>query len=149
MGFNWNKPSDLRAELPIVAISVSPNATSKGYEIGNGQLLGQVEIDFFIFAENKFWRDQICDMIGRQNHNAYWLPNRGTMKVSASYPFDLDYRGARIDSPTEYPQIVAATGDGGFRWRQVFITKTVKQTMDYRDDLLYEGTVKATADIVL
>jgi hypothetical protein len=145
---SWNVLHDLRRELPFVSVSVSPTTSYKPYQIGGGQL-GQIDIHFSVYAQNKFWRDQICDMLGRQNHKAIWLPNRGTMKVSTDYPFDLDYKGSLVDTPVEYPDIVKPTGDGGYRWHQIYFDKTTKQFVDFRDDFVYEGLVKTTAQIRL
>lgn len=145
---NWNVLSDLRRELPFVAISVSPRTSYRPYQIGGGQI-GEVDIYFYVFSENKFWRDQVCDIIARQNNKAIWLPNRGAIKTSNDYPLDLDYKGALVDTPVEYPDVIKPTGDGGYRWRQIYFTKTLKEFMDFRDDFLYEGVVKTTAEIRL
>ena len=145
---NWNVLSDLRRELPFVAVSISPKGTYRPYQIGGGQL-GEIDIYYYVFSQDKFWRDQMCDILGRQNDKAIWLPNRGTIKSSANYPLDLDYRGALVDSPVEYPDVVKATGDGGYRWRQVYFTNTSKQFIEFDDNLLYQGVVKTTAEIRL
>lgn len=145
---NWNIISDQRAELPIVAVSVSPQGTFKPYQIGGGQWC-YMDVYFYVFAENRFWRDQICDQIARQNDRGFWLINRGTLKASVSYPPDLDYRGALVNSPIEYPLLVAATGDGGFRWRQIRFSNTTKQFVDNVENWLFQGIVKTTAEMIL
>lgn len=146
---NWNVLSDLRRDLPFVAVNVSANTSYRPYEIGSSRQVGLVDVYYYVFSQDKFWRDQICDILGRQDDKAIWIPNRGTMKSDPNYPLDLDYRGALVDNPVEYPEIVAPTGDGGYRWRQIYFTNTNKQFIEYNDNLLFEGVVKTTAEIRL
>ena len=144
----WNPLSDVRAELPIIAVSVSPNGTFRPYQIGGGQW-EYFDAYFYVFAENRFWRDQISDMIARQNDRAFWTINRGLLKASNQYPPDLDYAGTLVDTPIEYPDLVAPTGDGGFRWKGIRFTKTSKQFTDMEISRLYEGIIKTSIEIIL
>lgn len=144
---NWNKNYDTRIELPIVAVSLSPKNSYRPYQIGGGQYI-TTEIDFMVISDNKFYRDQICDIIGRQNEKVYWIPNRGTMKAASGYPFDLDYRGSLVDTPVEYPDIVAETGLGGYRWRQIRLNKSVKRFVEQPANSLYVGYIRTDAEMV-
>lgn len=144
---NWNKGYDMRAGLPVVSVTISPKNSYKPYQIGGGQYI-ITEIDFAVISDNKFYRDQICDIIGRQNEKVFWIPNRGNMKAASCYPFDLDYRGSLVDTPREYPDIVAETGVGGYRWRQIRLNNSIKRFVEQPTNSLYVGYIRTDAEMV-
>ena len=88
-------------------------------------------------------------MIASQIDRAFWTINRGLLKASNQYPPDLDYAGTLVDTPIEYPDLVAPTGDGGFRWKGIRFTKTSKQFTDMEISRLYEGIIKTSIEIIL
>lgn len=144
---NWNTNYDQRLELPIVAVNVGSKNSYRGYQIGGGQYIN-TDIIFQVISDNKFYRDQICDILGRQNEKVYWIANRGTMKSASGYPFDLDYRGSLVTTPKEYPNIVAETGVGGYRWRQVRLSNTSKHFQDQPVNSLYMGYIRTDAEMI-
>ena len=145
---SWNPTYDLRVELPVVSVSISPNTSYRGYQIGGGQYY-TTEIKFLVISDNKFYRDQICDVIGRQNEKVFWLPNRATMKISPDFPFNLDYKGSLVDTPIEYPEIVSPTGDGGYQWRQIRLNNTQKRFVDQPTNSLFAGYISTDGEIIL
>jgi hypothetical protein len=145
---SWNTTSDMRAELPVVSVNVNYSNSYRPYQIGGGQYC-KSEINFFVVSDNKFYRDQICDTIGRQNEKVFWLPNRSTMKAASGYPLDLDYKGSLVNTPVEYPSIVAETGVGGYQWRQIRLYDTQKRFMDQPTSSLFTGIIKTQGDIIL
>jgi hypothetical protein len=131
--------------LPCVAVNVMPVGTFTPYQIGGGQY-GHVRTFFYVFADNQFERNQLADIIARQNDKSIWLPNRGTIKESGIYPYDIDMNGSVVESPRQYPDIVA---DTDLQWRKVAFSNTTKETVETRSDWLYVSVVTTTFEIVL
>jgi hypothetical protein len=141
---HWNTLSDCRLQLPCVGIQIVPHGDFTPYALGGGQW-GFVQAKFHVFADNTFERDQIADIIARQNDKTIWIANRGVMKESGIYPPALDYKGALVASPMQYPEIVA---DGaGWQWRKVAFSKTSKESMHTGNDWLHASVVTTTFEI--
>lgn len=141
----WNYLGDYRVQLPCVGVKIVPEGSYSPYQIGGGQW-GNVSAKLYIFADSAFQRDQITDIIARQNDKTIWIANRGLMKESGVYPYDLDYRGSLVDFPLQYPNLISNTN---WQWRKIQFRNTSKQTIDSNNDWLYRAAVTTTFEIVL
>jgi len=141
----WNYLGDYRVQLPCVGVRVVPVGTFSPYQIGGGQY-GHISAKFYIFADNSFERDQITDIIARQNDKTIWIANRALMKESGVYPYDINYLGSLVDSPIQYPDIVS---DETWQWRKIQFRNTSKETVDSNNNWLYRSTVTTTFEIIL
>lgn len=136
-----------RRQLPAVGMELVTRRQYVPYEIGGGQYINQ-DMLMYILAENETDRDQLVDILANQDGRTIWIPNRAWMKASANYPLDLDYRGSPVASPMQFPEIIAATGDGGFAWNKVLLGNTTVQLMQTVNSWLYRAVVRTTFSAV-
>jgi len=133
---DWNQLARTRQQMPVVGVEIVPTRKYNGYQLGGGHMVQQ-DVLFYIMATNRDDRNNWVDRISNQNNVTIWTINRKTSKASASWPFDYDYRGEIVSSPTQYPDLVAATGLGGFRWKTATFTNCRLQDMQNINDWLY------------
>lgn len=144
----WGQLSSTRRTLPVVGIELVNRQGFKGYELGGGQYVYQ-DVIFYVMADNEDDKNQLVDILSMQNGKCIYMFNRGLLKESANYPYDLDYRGVPVDSPLQYTQLVAPTGDGGYRWRTAKFTNTKSDSMQAVNSWLYRGYVRTTCEIIM
>lgn len=136
-----------RRQMPAVGLELVNRRGYKPYQIGGGQHVFQ-DILYYVLAENKPDRDQICDILANQNDKVIYLADRALIKSSGSYPIDLDYRGMTVASPMQYPQIVAPISESGFQWTRVQFQDTTSQSMQTLYGWLYRGVVRTTVEAI-
>lgn len=137
---NWNEWADNRLQLPVVSLEIG-NTSFSPYALGGGQWM-RMNVTFRVFAENIWDCDKLTDIITMQNDKTIWIANRAILKESGVFPCDLDYRGAVVANPIQYPELV---GDNSlYRWRKVQFTNTTALRDDYINDWLYTRTVQTT-----
>ena len=144
---DWNQSQELTQPLPFMAVEIV-NSSFRPYELGGGQYI-DVDMLFYIFADNPYDRNQMADIVTYQHEKAFWLFDLGDIKVSPSYPLSLDFRGSPVDNPMIYPQIVAESGDGGFRWRQCRFNEVDLDTSDDINNWLYRAILRVSAETIL
>jgi hypothetical protein len=142
---NWSEWADIRAQLPVVGVEVSPMTTFKPFQIGGGQWVYK-DILLYVFADNPFDRNQITDILSSQNDFSIYIPDYGKMKEQATWPFMLDYRGSPVISGFQYPYMVSASG---YQWRGVYLTDTRAQNMEPINNVLYRSVVRQTMQIIM
>jgi len=145
---DWGQLSDIRRSLPAIGVEVVPNRTFRPYQLGGGQWVDQ-DVALYIMTENNFDKNQWIDILSMQNDKSLYLINRKILKESGSYPYDLDYRGAPVDDPIQYPLLTQPTGDNGYRWTKGWISNAVGESMDPINGWLYRGVVSLTTTIIL
>ena len=143
---NWSQLARTRQQMPVVGIEIVPGRKYRGYQLGGGHMVEQ-DVLFYIMATNREDRNNWVDRISNQNNMTIWTINRKTAKESATWPFDYDYKGEIISSPTQYPALVAPTGDGGFRWKTATFSNCRLQDMQNINDWLFTGVVRTTFEI--
>lgn len=143
-----NQLGAARLQLPVIGVEVVKALGHKPYEIGGGQWAFN-NVLFHIFADNEEERNNIRDAIVNQNDKTIWIINRGTMKEDDNYPLQLDSLGSPKPSAVMYPDLVAPTGEGGFRWRKINFGNTTADDMEPIHNWLYRSTVKTTFTAVM
>ena len=101
-----------------------------------------------VLSETKDERDKILDILGNQNDKVIWLPDRGLMKESAQFPVDIDYACRPVSNPMQYPEVIAPTGEGGFRWTNCMLQNANSQVMQTTNNWLYRGVVRLTCEAI-
>jgi hypothetical protein len=142
-----NQLSEARRQMPAIGVELSQRRGYKPYQLGGGQHVYQ-DVLFYILAENKDERDKLLDIICNQNDKVIELPDKGLMKQNVQFPVDIDVKGQPVSSPMQYPSIVAATGDGGFRWARVMLQNAQSQVIQTTNNWLYRGTVRLTCEAI-
>lgn len=144
----WSQLAETRRSLPAVGVEIIQRPGFRPYQLGGGQWVDQ-DVLFYIVTSNESDRNQWADVLSMQNDRTVWLPNRKLMKENVNYPLDLDYRGALVVNPMQYPALIAPTGAGGFAWTNVLVHDMVADTMDVINGWLYRATVRGTFTAVL
>jgi len=139
----WSVLGQNRVQLPAVMIESVPNRTSKGLQLGGGQIVNQ-DILFHIFSEDSWTRNNLIDVINFQNKKTILLFDRNLLQSKDAYP--LDFRGALRPNATTYPRWVEPTGIGGFRWHKSFVLD-VKTDLVESPQPLFRGVVRMNLEI--
>ena len=144
---DWAVNPQHRVQLPAIVIEAVARAYSKGYQIGDGALDVMQDVLFHVVAENRWWRNQLIDVIRNQEDKAIYLFNTNSVIENADYP--LDERGMVNAGAKNYPLMVRPTGDGGYRWQKCYFETIVLAEMESINPQLYIGTARVTMNIVL
>jgi hypothetical protein len=147
----WDQLAMTRRHMPVVAVELSTRRFEP-YEIGGSAKLVYQDVIMYVLSEGEDDRNQIVDILSQQHDKTIWLYNRGRIKEGTdflgnpvSFPYDLDMNGSPISSPLQFPDLVAATGDGGFQYRKVVVGDMRVQVMDQvYQGRLYRGVLRTT-----
>lgn len=143
----WAINPQHRVQLPAVVIEVVPRSRAKGYELGNGDIQVSQDVLFHVVAENRWWRNQLLDIVRVQRDKTLYLFDVNRMIRETGYP--LDERGMVRTPSNTFPLLVRASGDGGYRSRKYYFEEVSMDEIESINPQLHIGTVRATINIVL
>jgi hypothetical protein len=143
-----NRLGSTRVQMPVIGVELVSSGKATPYELGGGQWVRN-DLLFHIFTEDESERNHIRDALVNQNEKVFWLINKGLMKETSGYPFQLDSNGSPRPSAKMYPDLVAPTGNGGFAWRSAEIDNVRATDMEPVNNWLYRSTVRATFTVVM
>lgn len=103
---NWSSLSNSRVQLPAVVIEFAPRRSFQPLEMGSTTQVVSQDINFHILAEDKWWRNQILDIISNQKDISIFSLDMDEMLKSGVYP--LDHRGSPVDAQYNYENLVNA-----------------------------------------
>lgn len=115
---DWDVNPNIRQQLPLINIRVSPSKRFEGKEIGglSAWIYQDVEID--IAAESDWDFKQACDFITNDTYQkTIRLFNKQSILENSDYP--LQYDGTLNPAAKTYPELVAETGVGGHFWKKL------------------------------
>ena len=135
---NYDIPSELKVQLPSVAIEVVPSRTFKPYQFGGGQFV-YTDVLFHCIAEDAYTRNNIVDIISYQNDKQFCFFSSD--QISASGAFPLNYLGYPTSGALRYPDLVSH-----YNGIQVRVKNTVVQNMEILNSSLYGGVVRSTIE---
>jgi len=144
----FDQLAEIKRQLPVCGLELANDRSQRPYQLGGGQWVDQ-DVLMYICTENKRERDQWLDALSMQNDRTIYLLNRKRMKEDAGYPHDLDFRGMTVANPTQYPEMVQPTGQGGFQWTNVDMMDTRGQVMETMNGWLYRAVIRTTFSIIL
>lgn len=136
-----------RRTLPTIGIELVERRGYSPFQIGGGQVVYQ-DVMFYVLATYQDERDKLLNLLGNQNNKVIWIPNIKLMKENAQFPVDIDIYGKPVSNPVQYPTLIAATGDGGFRWAKVALTNASIQSTQQINNWLYRGAVRMTCEAI-
>lgn len=140
------KPGISRQQLPAVIIEVVPRRTSRPFELGNGSLLISQDVLFHVIAQDRFWRNQLVDIIALQEDKNIYMFNTNEVAESGAYP--LDYRGTINPKGVSYNTLVNRREENGYRWRELRFSRMIGSEVETHNPNLYRGVVRATVEII-
>jgi len=140
---NWGILANNRVQMPAVVIEAVPRRTFQPYELGNSSNFVTQDVLFHIVAESRWWRNQLIDIISIQKDNTLMLYDSNKLAESGVFP--LDYRGMPVASPINYSGLV---NNPGYQYQSARITDMGVSEMDSYNSRLYEGTVRASFEVI-
>jgi|TARA_R110000824_G_C15212742_1_gene676787 hypothetical protein len=140
---NWNILANHRVQMPAVVIETVPKRTFQPYELGATSNFVTQDVVFHILAESRWWRNQLVDIISIQKDKTLMLYDSD--KLADSNAFPLDYRGAIVNSGNHYSGIINNTT---YQYTSARITNVGITEMDSYNNRLYEGTVRASFELI-
>lgn len=139
-----------RIPLPAVAVEVV-DSRYRPFELGSGSRYVDSRVVCHILAESDAEASRIADAIG-----STWEKNIHLFDVDAlaeADRFPLTIHGDIASGAMVYPQLVAATGDGGFRYNgvqygQARLYETEIERGDWQDASLYTSAVTMKVQVI-
>lgn len=149
---NWQRLADTRVQLPAVIVHIPYGKTYEGFQLGGSQWVRmQVLID--VISEDRTTSTRLASAISQQNDSTLYVYDSERLSEAGDYP--LDYRGAPQNNPLTYPELIAATGDGGYRYidkvkdGKMFITDAEEQGTKKLNNNIWHTPVTMTVELVL
>jgi hypothetical protein len=140
----WGILANHRVQMPAIVLEVVPRRRFRPYQLGDLSQFVQQDVLFHVVGENRWWRNQLVDILSYQIDSQLWLFKTDNLILSGAYP--LDYRGMKVNSPLNYDDVVNTSE---YRYLLAKITDMNITEMESYDARLHEGTVRATLELVL
>ena len=143
---NWDILAQNRIQLPAVIIEAVPQTQRTPFQVGDLTAIVNQDVLFHVVSETPWERKHIHDIITYQWHKRIQGFDRNLLLEEDAFP--LDYRGMPVSGAIQYPDLVKATGDGGFYWNQIRFEqmRSVEQNIF---SPLYYCTVRGTFGVDL
>ena len=148
---NWNELADTRLQLPAVAVEVV-GKNYEGYQLG-GHQYARPNVLLHVIAEEPQTAKKIASILAEQSESTLYMFDTGKMAKDNRYP--LDYTGDIASGALCYPDLIAATGDGGFRYTKrvqhgkMRIAESIEQETDQIHENVYHSKVRWTTEVIL
>ena len=147
----WNELADTRLQLPVVAVE-SVSKTYQGYQLGGSQY-ARTEFILHIIGEDSSSVKKISSILSSQNESTIYLFD--VDRIADENRFSLDYRGEIASGALCYPDLIAPTGDGGYRFTRNAQRGTLRlydceeESVDTLNNNLYHGKVRWSTEVIL
>ena len=136
----FNVPTEMRVQLPAIAIEIVPRRTLRGYQLGGGQFI-ENSVLFHCLAEDGPTRDKLLDIVSLQNDKTIYMFDSNTIAASGKFP--LDYRGTPVSGALRYPELIMDYPKSSIRLRNSII-----QGVETINTNFYAGIVRLTAEVI-
>ena len=147
----WNDLADTRLQLPLIAVEITDN-DYEGYQLGGGQWSRGLVV-LHILSENSQITKRIANILSDQSDSTIYVYDPDLLAEQDRYP--LDYRGEKTENPLCYPDLIAPTGDGGFRMSprlqngKIYIFNSHGQNHGQLTPNVYHSTVRWSTEVIL
>lgn len=136
----YQLPSEMRIQLPAIAVEVVPRRSYRGYQLGGGQYIYN-DVIFHCIAEDTYTRNALLDMVSMQNDkNIFFFDSN---KIADSGAFPIDYRGVPVSGALRYPDLVSDYT--GYKARIMNFTIQGSETINSN---FYAGIARATIEVI-
>jgi hypothetical protein len=153
MGSGSNmKMAETRLQLPLVGVEVLANRKYAPHAIG-GSRYAYTDVIYHVVAEDDNAVGHLIDIIGGQDEKTFFMFSPQRLADNGVSP--LDWRGSISSGNLTYPNLVAPTGDGGYRYTDGVHGGTVRffdsrgANGDWISSDMYAGTVRMTTEVIL
>jgi len=141
-----------RAQLPLVAVETVSDRNLHPYEIGHSTKYVNTDVVFYVLAESNADAKKIIDILSFQDEKTIYMFD--LKAIGSDNAFPLDYRGEVANSGSIYPNLVAPSGDGGYRWTngvqngKMRFKDTTAQNGNWLSKNLYQAAVRTTIEVI-
>jgi len=148
----WDQLRQTRVELPVIAVETLKDREYQGYQLGGGSWV-RTNILFHIISEDDSISYRLADTLAHQSEKTIYLFDTNMMARQNRFP--LQYDGSKSSNPLTYPDLVAATGDGGFRYTkdvtngQIRIFDTSAGSSEKISPRLYHSTARWRTEVIM
>jgi hypothetical protein len=140
VGGAWDKPPEMRLQMPAIAVEIVPKRKMAGYQIGGGQWI-VTDVLFHCIAEDEMTRNKLVDIISLQNDKTIYMFDSNSISSSGDFP--LDHLGVPNSGAMRYPELVSNHYSKRLRLRDSSV-----QGMEMINSNLYGGVVKLSAEVI-
>jgi len=141
-----------RVQMPAIAIETVSDRSLDPYELGHFTKYINTDVIIHVLAESNADAKKIVDIISFQDEKTIHMFDLKLIGESEAFP--LDYRGEIANSGSIYPNLVAPSGDGGYRWEtgvlngKMRFKDTTAQNGDMLSKNLYQAAVRTTIEVI-
>lgn len=149
----WVETASTRVQLPVVAVEAVVNSERLPYELGNRAQETTVTSVFHILAEDDSTAKRLASILDRQQDQTIFMFDTNRMARENRFPLNVD--GSVAPSALTYPDLVAPTGDGGFRysnhamWGKLRIAESSMTDEQEISSELYHAAVRWDTEVIL
>jgi hypothetical protein len=137
---------DNRLQMPGIMIALGRKST-KPWQLGTAASWLYQSVNFHIFAEDKFWRDQLASILSWQEWKTIKMMDFNSVKNSGHYP--LNIYGSINPSGKMYPDLIATSDQGGHFQQNLRFTDTYINNLQKVHKDLYIGTVSTVCEYLM
>jgi hypothetical protein len=139
-GGSWDKPPEMRLQMPAIAVEIVPKRKMTGYQIGGGQWI-VTDVLFHCIAEDEMTRNKLVDIVSLQNDKTIYMFNSNAISSSGDFP--LDHLGVPVSGAMRYPELISNHYSNRLRLKNSSV-----QGMEMINSNLYGGVVKLSTEVV-
>lgn len=147
----WSDLADNRLQLPAVAVE-AVGKDYQGFQLGSSQY-ARTDVVLHIIAEDSSTAKRLASVLAEQSESDIYMYDPDLLVTQNRFP--LDYRGEIASGAVCYPDLIAATGDGGFRYTNK-VTRGIlriydvnEQETDQLTENIYHSKVRWSTEVVL
>jgi hypothetical protein len=141
---SWGILANHRVQMPAIVVETVSRRRMQPYQMGNTSQIIKQDMLFHVLAEDRWWRNQIIDILTLQKDSTIWLYNSNTLADSGVFP--LDYRGMKTTSPLNYDYIVETEQ---YRYKKARFTDISVTEMQSLTQRLHQGTVRVSFEVFM
>jgi hypothetical protein len=144
--------AEKQIQLPAIVIEPPVTRDYEGYQLGGNQWC-RPDVVLHVFAEDEPTALKIANILSNQINGTIYAINIDRLSQDGKLP--LKSNGSKNTSGINYPQIIAYSGDGGYRNTEAFqggqinIITTEEQSNRQVNQNLYHCPVRWTVESVL
>lgn len=142
----WNNLAETRVQMPVISIEPTPIKSTKPYCLGAGMRYATITLSCHILTEDYATNAKIADILTDQEEKTIFAFDSNMIAQSGAFP--LDYRGMVQTNAKTYPQLVAESINGGFRYNKIRIADTNSNEIQQIGNI-FLSTVKLNTEILL
>jgi hypothetical protein len=102
-GGEWEKPDEMRLQLPAIAVEVVPRRQLRGVQLGGGQH-AKTDVLFHCIAEDSPTVKKMIDIVSLQNRKIIHLFDSNAISTAGDFP--LDHIGTPVANAMEYKDLL-------------------------------------------